>query len=43
MPDPIPTQTQPPRPDLSVVIPVWNGDHNLGKLLPRLWNMVAPR
>src|SRR2546427_13306470 len=23
-------------PELSVVIPVWNGEHNLGKLLPRL-------
>ena len=29
---------QPPadRPELSVVVPVWNGDHNLGRLLPRL-------
>ena len=24
------------RPDLSVVIPVWNDEHNLGRLLPRL-------
>src|SRR5712691_10113519 len=24
-------------PELSVVVPVWNGDHSLGKLLPRLF------
>jgi dolichol-phosphate mannosyltransferase len=24
------------RPELSVVVPVWNGEHSLGKLLPRL-------
>jgi dolichol-phosphate mannosyltransferase len=32
-PTPLPID---PRPDLSVVIPVWNGDHNLGRLLPQL-------
>jgi dolichol-phosphate mannosyltransferase len=32
-PTPLPAQT---RPDLSIVIPVWNGDHNLGRLLPQL-------
>ncbi len=25
------------RPDLSIVVPVWNGEHSLGKLLPRLF------
>ena len=28
------------RPDLSVVIPVWNGVHNLGRLLPRLFRAL---
>lgn len=32
-PTPLPVDT---RPDLSVVIPVWSGDHNLGRLLPQL-------
>jgi dolichol-phosphate mannosyltransferase len=32
-PTPLPVDT---RPDLSIVIPVWNGDHNLGRLLPQL-------
>ncbi len=27
--------------ELSVVIPVWNGEHNLGKLLPRLNSVLA--
>jgi len=31
VPDPSPSQ-----PALSTVVPVWNGEHNLGKLLPRL-------
>jgi ubiquinone/menaquinone biosynthesis C-methylase UbiE len=30
----LPAQAAPP--ELSVVIPVWNGEHNLGRLLPRL-------
>jgi len=29
------------RPLLSVVIPVWNGEHNLGRLLPRLGATLA--
>jgi dolichol-phosphate mannosyltransferase len=29
------------RPELSVVIPVWNGEHNLGKLLPSLFAVLA--
>src|SRR5438270_11531803 len=28
-------------PQLSVVIPLWNGEHNLGKLLPRLNAVLA--
>ena len=28
--------TNPATTDLSVVVPVWNGEHNLGRLLPRL-------
>jgi dolichol-phosphate mannosyltransferase len=28
------------RPDLSVVLPVWNGEHSLGKLLPRLFKVL---
>ncbi len=28
------------RPDLSIVIPVWNGVHNLGRLLPRLFRAL---
>ena len=27
-------------PELSVVVPVWNGDHSLGKLLPRLFAVL---
>jgi len=27
--------------DLSVVVPVWNGEHNLGKLLPRLADTLS--
>ena len=30
----------PDRPALSVVVPVWNGEHNLGKLLPRLHRVL---
>jgi dolichol-phosphate mannosyltransferase len=29
-----------PRPELSVVVPVWNGEHSLGKLLPRLFAVL---
>jgi dolichol-phosphate mannosyltransferase len=29
------------RPALSVVIPVWNGEHSLGKLLPRLFEVLG--
>jgi dolichol-phosphate mannosyltransferase len=29
------------RPELSVVIPVWNGEHSLGRLLPRLSAVLA--
>jgi dolichol-phosphate mannosyltransferase len=29
------------RPELSIVIPVWNGEHNLGKLLPSLFAVLA--
>jgi dolichol-phosphate mannosyltransferase len=28
------------RPELSVVVPVWNGEHSLGKLLPRLFPVL---
>jgi glycosyltransferase involved in cell wall biosynthesis len=28
-------------PELSVVIPVWNGEHSLGRLLPRLSSVLA--
>lgn len=28
------------RPDLSVVVPVWNGEHSLGKLLPSLFTVL---
>jgi dolichol-phosphate mannosyltransferase len=28
------------RPELSVVLPVWNGEHNLGRLLPRLFRVL---
>jgi dolichol-phosphate mannosyltransferase len=28
-------------PDLSVVVPVWNGEHNLGRLLPRLFDALG--
>ena len=31
----------PPSLELSVVIPVWNGEHSLGKLLPRLNSVLA--
>jgi SAM-dependent methyltransferase len=27
-------------PDLSVVVPVWNGEHSLGRLLPRLFSVL---
>ena len=30
-----------PNPELSVVVPIWNGEHNLGKLLPRLTTVLA--
>jgi dolichol-phosphate mannosyltransferase len=30
----------PAMPELSVVVPVWNGDHSLGKLLPRLFAVL---
>jgi dolichol-phosphate mannosyltransferase len=30
-------EATPQQPELSVVVPVWNGEHNLGKLLPRLF------
>ena len=30
----------PPLPDLSVVVPVWNGEHSLGRLLPRLRSVL---
>src|SRR5438132_303929 len=36
-PSPAAAQSDRGRPDLSVVIPVWNGEHNLGKLLPRVF------
>lgn len=29
-----------PLPDLSVVVPVWNGEHSLGRLLPRLRSVL---
>jgi dolichol-phosphate mannosyltransferase len=29
-------ESKTPPPELSVVVPVWNGEHSLGKLLPRL-------
>jgi dolichol-phosphate mannosyltransferase len=28
-------------PDLSVVVPVWNGEHSLGRLLPRLSSVLS--
>jgi dolichol-phosphate mannosyltransferase len=28
-------------PELSVVVPVWNGEHSLGRLLPRLFSVLA--
>src|SRR5207248_4342758 len=34
-------ETLPPRTLLSVVVPVWNGEHNLGRLLPRLDEALA--
>jgi glycosyltransferase involved in cell wall biosynthesis len=36
MPDP-----RTARPELSVVIPLWNGEHSLGRLLPRLHSVLA--
>ncbi len=27
--------------DVSVVIPVWNGEHSLGRLLPRVSSVLA--
>jgi dolichol-phosphate mannosyltransferase len=35
------SQARSSRVDLSVVIPVWNGEHSLGKLLPRLAQTLA--
>src|SRR5439155_9540962 len=29
------------RPELSVIVPVWNGEHRLGKLLPRLFTVLG--
>jgi dolichol-phosphate mannosyltransferase len=29
-----------PRPELSVVVPVWNGEHSLGRLLPSLFAVL---
>ena len=34
-------QTYPPGIALSVVIPLWNGEHSLGKLLPRLREVLG--
>src|SRR5919198_5727071 len=34
-------ETEANRPELSVVIPVWNGEHNLGRLLPSLFAVLA--
>jgi dolichol-phosphate mannosyltransferase len=34
----VPKETE--RPKLSVVIPVWNGEHSLGRLLPRLQSVL---
>ena len=39
-PSPAAAQSDRGRPDLSVVIPVWNGEHNLGKLLPRVFRTL---
>ena len=36
MPDPTSN-----RPELSVIVPVWNGEHSLGKLLPRLFTVLG--
>jgi dolichol-phosphate mannosyltransferase len=33
-------EPNPNRPDLSVVVPVWNGEHSLGRLLPRLTSVL---
>jgi dolichol-phosphate mannosyltransferase len=33
-------ESTPSRPELSVVVPVWNGEHSLGKLLPRLFAVL---
>jgi dolichol-phosphate mannosyltransferase len=34
------SDSNPNLPDLSVVLPVWNGEHNLGRLLPRLFTVL---
>jgi dolichol-phosphate mannosyltransferase len=34
-------ETRPTRPDLSVVVPVWNDEHSLGRLLPRLFAVLS--
>jgi dolichol-phosphate mannosyltransferase len=42
MSEPTTLPTPPPdAPDLSVVIPVWNGEHALGRLLPRVIRTIA--
>src|SRR5438132_108645 len=34
------TDTEPRPIDLTVLLPVWNGEHNLGRLLPRLLRVL---
>jgi dolichol-phosphate mannosyltransferase len=34
-------EPNPNRPDLSVVVPVWNAEHSLGRLLPRLASVLS--
>ncbi|HEX2266969.1 MAG TPA: methyltransferase domain-containing protein [Actinomycetota bacterium] len=34
------SEQSPSLPDLSVVVPVWNGEHSLGRLLPRLRSVL---
>ena len=34
-------ESNPTTPELSVVIPIWDDDHNLGKLLPRLATVLS--
>ena len=35
------TDSRSSRPEVSVIVPVWNGEHSLGRLLPRLFTVLG--